>query len=175
TEIMYHAPDITDPVPLSGDDLDFLEFKNTGSTTQDLSGLSFTSGITFTFPFGTLLAPNAFFVLGRNAAALQAKYPGLVVHGVFASGRLDNGGEPLQLSYSGGIPLISLTYDDIAPWPVPADGYGFSLVPRETSESNEPNAPWNWRASTNPGGSPGADEPLSLIPPILVNEVLSAS
>src|SRR3954468_24237655 len=32
-----------------------------------------------------------------------------------------------------------------------------------------------WRASTNPGGSPGADDPASSILPVYINEVLTAS
>jgi hypothetical protein len=121
-----------------------------------------------------MLAPGQFFVLGRNAAMLQAKYPGLVVQGLY-SGKLDNGGERLELSYASGVTLLSLNYNDTAPWPVAADGHGFSLVPRDPAVPGDPGSPLNWRASTNPGGSPGADDPPNAIPPVLINEVLSAS
>ena len=29
--------------------------------------------------------------------------------------------------------IVSVSYGDLAPWPVAADGFGFSLVPRDTS------------------------------------------
>jgi hypothetical protein len=179
TEVMYHAPDLVVGGSLvSGDEFDFLEFKNTGPTALDLSGLTFTNGIAFSFPIGTMLEPGAFFLLGRNPAMLRAKYPGLAVNGAFAGGKLDNGGEQLRLSYPDGTTLWSLTYDDVAPWPVPADGYGYSIVPRDATtsgSSDDPSAPSHWRASTNPGGSPGADDPPGHIPPVLVNEALTSS
>ncbi|MBN2508141.1 MAG: lamin tail domain-containing protein [Verrucomicrobia bacterium] len=176
TEIMYHPPPtLVGATLVDGDAFEFLEFKNTGATPLDLSGLTFASGLTFTFPVGTRLDPGAFFVLARDPAMLQAMHPGLAVHGVFTAGKLDNAGESLKLAYPGGATLISLTYDDLAPWPVPADGYGFSLVPCDLGAPGDPGLVSHWRASAQPGGSPGADDPPGGIPPVRVNEVLSAS
>src|SRR5262249_51633587 len=56
-------------------------------------------------------------------------------------------------------------------WPLAPDGWGFSLVPRDPNANPDPGNPSNWRASTNPGGSPGTDDPTAVIPPVLVNEV----
>jgi hypothetical protein len=171
TEIMYHPPTMGF---VDSDEFEFLELKNAGTNTLTLSGLSFTSGITFSFTNGTTLAPGQFFVLVRNQPQFAAKYPGVTINGIY-SGRLDNGGELLTLSHSLGSPVLSLTYDDLAPWPIGPDDYGFSLVPTNPDANFNPDNAVNWRASGSPGGSPGADDPDSPVLPILLSEVLSHS
>ena len=169
TEIMYNPPALGAFV---GNDLEFLELKNTGTNTLDLSGLTFSAGITFTFPNGTLLASGQFFVLARNATAFATKYPGITVNGVF-SGQLDNSGETVTLSYPLGGNVFSVTYDDQAPWPVTPDGFKFSLVPKQPGATQAPDDGAKWRASAAPGGSPGADDPTPGIAPIVINEILT--
>ena len=125
---MYH------PLPSgawTSDDLEFLELKNIGTNALNLAGLSFTAGISFTFPSGTLLGPGGFVVLVRNAAAFQSRYPGVAMGGVY-TGKLDNGGETVRVSTELS-PLFDFDYDDRAPWPLAADGYGFSVVPRNSA------------------------------------------
>ena len=123
TEIMYNPPAIGTN---SGDEFEFVELKNTGTNVLDLSGLSW-NGINFSFTNGTKLGPGQFFVLARNAASFELKYPGVTVNGLF-TGRLDNGGEHLELVHSIGTTVLGVTYDDDAPWPLAADNYGFSIV-----------------------------------------------
>ncbi len=168
TEIMYHPPDVG---ATNSDEFEFVELKNTGTNVLNLSGLKF-SGITFTFTNGTLLAPGGFFVLVRNPVAFSAKYPGVPVNGVY-TGRLDNGGESLALTHALGGGVFSVTYDDLAPWPVTADDFGFSLVQKEPGLSPAPDDGFKWRASSSVGGSPGRDDPLSFIAPVLINEILT--
>ena len=167
TEIMYHPPNFG---ATAGDEVEFLEMKNTGTNSLDLSGLQFTDGITFAFTNGTLLAPGAFFVLARNLPAFAAKYPGVTVNGIY-SGKLDNSGEKLTLTHLLGTNAFSFSYGTEPPWPITADGYGFSLV--RANLAGDPNAPASWRPSANTGGSPGADDPPSNIPPIVINEILT--
>jgi CotH kinase protein/Lamin Tail Domain/Chitobiase/beta-hexosaminidase C-terminal domain/Bacterial TSP3 repeat len=171
TEIMYNPPALG---VTNGDDFEFLELKNAGTNTLNLSGLTFTAGLSFTFSNGTLLAPGAFFVLARDAAAFNLKYPGVIVNGLYSS-RLDNNGETLTLSHALGATIFSVTYDDEAPWPVAADNFGFSLVPKNPGATQAPDNGAGWRASADPGGSPGADDPPPSMAPILINEVLTAS
>jgi len=168
TEIMYNPPAMG---MISGDELEFVELKNTGTNVLDLSGLSW-SGINFTFTNGTMLAPGGFFVLAHNPTSFALKYPGVTVNGVFA-GRLDNGGENLRLLHPLGTTVFGVEYDDEAPWPVAADNHNFSLVQSGTTQA--PDRGSNWRASTLPGGSPGADDPAPNFPTVVINEVLSAS
>ena len=162
TEVMYNPP----PMGIYGsDDLEFVELANLGASPLDLSGLTFTAGITFTFTNGARLAAGERLVLGRNAAALAARYPGLVLHGLY-SGKLDNAGETLRLSTPSGITVLELTYDNAPPWPVTADGLGWSLV------LDDPVA-GTYRPSAAAGGSPGASDPPAGIPPIRINELLT--
>jgi hypothetical protein len=170
TEIMYNPPAMGS---FEGDDLEFIELKNRGTNTLNLSGLTF-AGINFTFTNGTLLAPGAFFVLARNATAFATKYPGAVVHGIY-SGRLDNAGENLRLVHAIGAGIFGVNYDDTTPWPAASDNFGFSIVPRSFVVTQAPDNGASWRASSQVGGSPGADDPEPNIPPIVINEVLTAS
>src|SRR6185503_9235263 len=168
TELMYHPPDVG---LTNSDEFEFLELKNYGTNTLNLSGFTF-SGINFTFTNGTMLAPDQFFLLVRNAAAFATKYPGVATDGVY-TGRLDNGGEKLTLLHALGATIFSVTYDDVAPWPVTADEFGFSLVPVNPGLTQAPDDGTKWRASTLVGGSPRADDPAPGIAPIVINEVLT--
>jgi hypothetical protein len=153
--------------PNPGDDYDFIELKNAGATPLDLTGLLFEQGVTYAFPAGTMLAPGAFYVIGRNAQRFAEAHPGQTLDGIF-TGRLSDTGEDLVISAGSGVPLISLHYSTELPWP-PAGALGFTIV---RADDGNPNNGKNWRASTNPGGSPHADDPAPpLIPRIVVNEV----
>jgi hypothetical protein len=167
TEIMYHP---AAEGQTEGDEFEFLELGNSGTSPLNLSGLTFTEGITLTFSNGTLLPAGGFLVLVRNPVAFATRYPSVAVGGVYG-GRLDNGGERITLAHPFGGVVLSVTYGDVAPWPVAADGYGFSLVRSEESPASE----MPWRASTRPGGSPGTGDGSSTLAPIVINEVLSAS
>src|SRR6185503_15362106 len=112
TELMYHPPDVG---ITNSDEFEFLELKNAGTNTLNLSGLVF-SGFNFTFPNGTMLTPGQFFVLVRNPSAFALKHPGVTINGIY-TGRLDNGGEPITLSHPLGATIFSVTYADVAPWP----------------------------------------------------------
>ena len=167
TEIMFNPP-VAGLV--GGDEFEFLEFQNSGGTSIDLSGLAFANGITFVFTNGTVLAPGQFFLLARNPAQFAVKYPGVTVNGVY-SGRLDNGGELLRITNPFGGSVLGFTYGDLAPWPVAPDGFGFSLVNIAPELYAAPDEPLRWRASANPGGSPGAADPSPAVAPVLLNEL----
>jgi hypothetical protein len=141
TELMYNPPALG---ATNGDEFEFLELQNTGANVLDLSELTFTAGISFTFMNGTRLAAGQFFLLARNPVALAAQYPGLAVQGVY-TGKLDNGGETLTLAHPLGGVVFSLTYNDKAPWPPAADGAGASLQRQEAAA--DANDPINWVAA----------------------------
>src|SRR4030095_9139997 len=77
-------------------------------------------------------------------------------------------------STASGATILSITYNDRAPWPLAADGHGFSLVPRTGHPINS-DLGIHWRASGLTGGSPGADDPESSVPIVLVNELVKRS
>jgi hypothetical protein len=147
-EIMYH-PDV---LCESGDlDLDFIELLNNGSNPLDLSGVSFTKGIYYTFPYPTILSPGSFIVLAEDAGDFAAGY-GFQADGQF-SGRLDNGGEYIELSDPFSNILDSLSYGDSMPWDRYADGNGTSLelIDPDLDNSN----PLFWLHSQQSCGTPG--------------------
>ena len=157
-----------------GDEYEFLELRNVGGTTLDLGGLNFSNGITFAFTPGTTLAPNAHFLLVRNAAKFAERYPAFTPRGVY-TGRLDNSGERLTLLTASGSTVFDFSFDDVSPWPLTADGLGSSLVPVVPTLNPTPGDPASWRGSSGIGGSPGADDPALGIPGIIINEVLTNS
>lgn len=162
-EINYNPPPAG---PTDGDEFEFLELKNIGPFTLNLSSLFFSSGINFTFTNGTSLAPGAVFLLARNPVTLATRYPGVVVNGTY-TGKLDNDGETLTISHPTAGEIISLTYDDRAPWPAAADGFGFSIV-------RDANGAF-YHASAAMYGTPGVDSAANGPGGVVVNEILSNS
>jgi hypothetical protein len=162
-EIMYN--------PLGGG-AEFLEVQNTGPVALDISGVQFSLGITFAFPAATVLSPGEYRVLVRStdATLFSSTYPGVPVGGYY-TGALDNGGETLQLSTSGGVAFLTLTYNDGGSWPAIADGGGFSLVIRNSQ--GDPSDPANWRGSADAGGSPGSGESDPNNPVVVISEALT--
>jgi hypothetical protein len=144
---MYNPPD--------GNDYEFIELKNVGDSAVDLSNMFF-EGITFSFPTNATLAPEEIIVLVRNPKRFAERYPGITVGGVY-EGKLANGGERIILKDSEDQVILTLEYDDENGWPLSPDGRGDSLT--LTGFDRDPNNPKSWRASTNPYGSPGTDEP----------------
>lgn len=169
TEIMYNPPAFNE---IDGDQMEFIELKNVGTETLDLSGVRFTNGVLFTYPNGKTLAPGEFSVLAKNAAAFALRHPGVAVDGVYTN-QLANGGERLSLVHAAGAPIMDFTYGDKAPWPTTPDGGGFSLVLREQRVAQNFSDAAAWRASSAQGGSPGRDDAPANIPAVVINEVLT--
>lgn len=163
TEIMYN--------PVGGDAYEFLEMQNTGPTPIDIGNYNF-SGVTFSFPFGTVLAAGQRIVLGNgaNTNAFAARYPGVVVAGWFG-GALANGGETITVLDGFGRTVLSVTYDDEAGWPTAPDGGGPSL---ELADSGgDPDEIASWRASNAVNGTPGAVNGSPPSTPIVLNELMA--
>ena len=168
SEIHYNPPAVG---AVSGDEFEFLELANDSTVAVDLSGFRFLSGITFEFPSGTKIQPGAFYVLARNGARFTEAHPGRTANGIY-EGKLDNGGEEISIVAANGAVILAVTYDDETPWPITADGLGFSIVYRGAGEQNDGA---NWAPSAQSGGSPGVVEPSVTRPLVLVNEVRSRS
>ncbi|PYJ01539.1 MAG: hypothetical protein DME25_17910, partial [Verrucomicrobia bacterium] len=162
TELMYNP---TNPAQ------EFLELQNVGTAPVDLSGMYF-DGITFTFPAGSSLAAGAKIVLvtSLDPATFTARYPAVAVAGYY-SGSLNNGGERIVLNDRQGNIIVSVDYDDAGGWPTAADGAGYSL--EILDPQGDPDNPANWRASTQPGGSPGTTSPPPPPPSVRLNEVMA--
>ncbi len=168
SEIHYNPPPVG---AVSGDEYEFLELTNAGTVAVDLGGFRFLSGIAFEFPAGTKIQPGAFYVLARNGARFTEAHPGRTANGIY-EGKLDNGGEEISIVAANGAVILAVTYDDGVPWPITADGLGFSISYRGVGDQNDGGS---WSPSAQPGGSPGVAEPSVVRPDVLVNEVRSRS
>ena len=132
SELMYDPAPETPAEALAGwkaQDFEYIELANQSLTlTLDLTDVRFTKGVEVDIAPGTRLAPRAQCLVVRSKAAFELRYgKGLPVVGEFSTSRLDNGGEPLKLSYGGGVPIREFRYDDDAPWPLGANGTGLSI------------------------------------------------
>ncbi|MEM7390780.1 MAG: lamin tail domain-containing protein, partial [Verrucomicrobiota bacterium] len=165
TELHYHPANGV----FDGDEIEFIEFKNTGAQPLDLSGVFFSEGLDFTFPDNTLLMPGDFFVLVRNPIAFTNRYPAVTPDGVYAGGGLANGGEQLRIADSNGVDVLVFEYDNA--WYSTTDGGGYSLV--RTQPWSDPDQAASWRPSTGLHGSPNADDPAPAFGTIVINEVLA--
>ncbi len=147
TELMYNPP--------GGSDYEFIEVKNVGDATMNLSN-AYIDGIDYRFPLGTSLSPGAFIVLIRDFLAFREMQPEADFHG-FYSGKLANEGETITLLDAQGDVISSVSYGIANGWPLSANGGGDSLVLVDLS--SDPDDPRSWRASHLLYGSPGRDEP----------------
>ena len=162
TELMYHAP--------GGGPYDFIELANLGDSPLDLTGLFFSTGISFAFAEQAVLSGGARLVLAADAAAFATAYPTAAHFGVY-EGSLDNDGEPIELRDSFGNLAAYVDYNDGGAWPIGPDGFGYSLVPARPGNGGD--GPEHWRASANAFGSPGAEDPTPPRRQVMINEVLS--
>jgi hypothetical protein len=164
TEIMYNPP--------GGDAYEFIELQNISGLPLDLSGITL-EGVEYRFVEGTWLAGGERLVLisDFNPALFAQRYPGVKVAGQF-HGSLSNGGERLALIDRRGRTIVSVDYQDSDGWPTAADGHGYSL--EIFNPNGDPDDPANWRASVQPGGSPGAPNPAVPLPALRLNEIMAA-
>jgi hypothetical protein len=141
SEVHYHPQDP------AGEE--FIEVMNISTTSPvDLGGCAFTSGITYSFAPGTVVAPGGRLVV-RASQFLDDT-------------ALANNGERLRLEAPGGIVIKEFVYDDEAPWPAGADGHGPSLILIAPWENPDHTNPFHWRPSTTAGGNPGSEDAAPL-------------
>ncbi len=157
TEIMYNPPE-------SGtDSLEYIELHNFNNIPVDISGWTFTQGVTHTFAAGTIMPPGGYRVLAKSASAFQSVFG--FAPTVWQDGALTNSpGEDIELSNAAGAVIDYVDYKNAAPWPLGANGMGSSLVLCDFNSDNS--LPANWQAaSTGTGvvingnevkGNPGA-------------------
>jgi regulation of enolase protein 1 (concanavalin A-like superfamily) len=87
--------------PISGNDDDqYIELYNRSGNTVNLGGWQLSDAVSFTFPSNTVLAPDAYLVVARNAAHLRTNYPNLTPANCLGNytGKLSHNGEHLALS-----------------------------------------------------------------------------
>ncbi len=146
SEIYYHPA-------LGEEDLEFIEIASDSAVPEDISGYSFTEGIFFEIPVGTILPPKGFLVICANATAFKDRYPNARAIGDYA-GRLDADGERITLVNHARAIVQSVRYRDDGKWATAPDGTGHTLALRSTRlDTKEPES---WTASFELRGTPGA-------------------
>ncbi|MEY2408187.1 MAG: hypothetical protein QOF48_857, partial [Verrucomicrobiota bacterium] len=160
--------------PAGGQQLEFIELQNIGSTTLDLGGVAISGAVKFTFPIGSSVAAGARLVLvsDDNPAAFSAFYNNVPIAGAYTD-KLGNGGDSIIIRDRTGAIITSVTYSDGNGWPVAADGAGASL--ELIDPFGDPDDPANWRASSQPHGTPGTASAPPPPPSVRLNEVLASN
>jgi hypothetical protein len=129
-------------------------------------------GVDFEFPAGTVIAPGDYLLVvsfdpvnqPATLSAFRSKYhidPSVPVVGPYR-GKLDNGGESIELKKPGlattnEVPYVlveRISYLDEFPWSSEADGTGWSLQRAVAGDFG--NDPANWTAATPTPGPQGA-------------------
>jgi hypothetical protein len=173
TEIMYHPKEYGSP---DDPNAEYIELKNTGSSSINLNLVSFSDGIDYTFGDVTLGA-GSYIVLAKDTTVFDTKYPTFVGTRVGPYiGKVNNAGERITLVDALGADILNFNFKD--GWYQITDGEDFSL--NIIDDTNEPNT-WEygeyWIPSTVAGGTPGAVDSGHVAQPgdIVINEVLSHS
>ena len=122
------------------DDLEFIEIKNTGTTTVNLTGVYIKElGISYQFPAGSSVNAGQSIYLASKPSVFVAKY-GVAAFGQFQR-NLSNSDYDIVLADGFGNVIDHVHYDDESPWP-DADGSGMYLQLTDTALDNSLAASW---------------------------------
>ncbi|MDZ7288378.1 MAG: CotH kinase family protein [candidate division KSB1 bacterium] len=147
-EIMYNSPPEMDAK-------DWIELYNPQAISQPLSGwILRDEDVThqFRIPFSAIIPAGGYWVLCGDTSAFKRFHPEVKnISGNISFGF--GGKDQVRLYTSVGLLVDSVAYDNDPPWPVDADGKGYSLeliVP-----SSDHALPQSWAKSIQFGGTPG--------------------
>jgi hypothetical protein len=156
-----------DPGVAQGDEWAFVELYNWGSEPYDLSGAAFSSGVTYTFPPDTIVAPGEYLVVALDAAR-YADIGARVFQ--YAGGTLPTPLNRIWLRDSRHLEIDYLKLEESGPWPPTPNNQGPSLMLIDPRFDNT--LATNWAASDQVGGTPGR---ANLVPPVLNSLVIDES
>ncbi|NQV34482.1 MAG: CotH kinase family protein, partial [Phycisphaeraceae bacterium] len=162
SEIHYH--------PEAGDVLEFVELKNAGDTTADLSGWTLTKDIEYTFPVNTSMAPGECIVVAKHGGLYASQD---VQTYTWIRGTLADDWGHIQLENEQGDVIDYVNYSDDHGWATAPDGAGPSLELRDTRLDNLYYA--NWKSSPETGGTPGQFNAQPHINGLYINELMAVN
>ena len=152
TEIMFDPP---------GSGAEYIELKNISAADLTITGVTFPTGITFTFP-ATTLTPGTYTVITHDLAKFHAPGQFPAVPAVqWTSGRLDNNGETIRLETAAyGLGILDFRYE--GDW-YPETRTGAAL---EIIDPAAPRGTWGDKASWQPGvPTPGGPSAFGVLAP----------
>ena len=117
---------MVNPVGSDDDTLEWVELFNQMAVDMDLSGWSLQGGIEYEFADGEEIPGRGYLVIAIDPVALQGTTGLTGVLGPY-TGKLNNGGETLELRNNDNRLMNRVTYDFGGQWPVGPDGSGFTL------------------------------------------------
>ncbi len=120
----------------------WVELYNRSASPVDLSGWTFSEGISYTFLPGTILPAGGYLVVAWDPAAFATLHPGKIALGPF-SGSLSGKGETLSLSDANENIANSVRYGDGGLWSEWADGGGSSLELKDAYADNTKPGAWD--------------------------------
>ena len=151
------------------EDFEFVELQNIGSTTLPLAGLTFTKGVSFTFP-SVSLAAGAYIVACSDPAAFAIRYGSSILSSEYGanwlteagySGHFNNGGEEVTLDRAQRRRDRRLHLQQLL---VSADRRRRLLAggpQRHAKRFRSWSSSSGWEPSGTPGGTPGAAETVT--------------
>jgi hypothetical protein len=144
---------------------DWIELHNYANYAINISGWKLkdsNDNHEFVFPTGTVLSANGYLVVCEDSEKFQFQFPN--VHNVIGvlGFNFSNAGDQIRLYNHLGNLYLSFFYQELAPWPVVADGQGYTCeLSNNTANPNDGNS---WFPGCI-GGSPGvAYSPLLSTP-----------
>ncbi|MEM7230668.1 MAG: lamin tail domain-containing protein [Planctomycetota bacterium] len=145
SEIMYHP---------EGDEAsgEWIELHNQMAVDLDISSWTIGGGIDFVFPDETIIPGGSYIVIALDPEGMRERVHPDRVFGPF-QGRLDNGGERIELRNNSAWLMDTVRYRDGGLWPVAADGSGATLAKQHPDTSSDRVA--SWVVSAEVGGTPG--------------------
>jgi hypothetical protein len=153
-EIMYNAS-------ASMDSKDWIELYNPQSTDQDIADWIIKdedNTHAFSIPEGIKIPAKGYWLLCGDTTAFKLVYPTVITF----SGNISfgfSGKDQVRLFTPNGLLVDSVAYTNQSPWPLEADGHGYSLILLDPAKGHT--LPENWNRSGQYGGSPGRQNHLT--------------
>lgn len=130
----------TDAVFTVSNDMEFIEIKNAGMTSVNLSGVYLSElGLSYQFPANSTISAGQGIYVTSNPTVFQQKY-GIAAFGQFTR-NLSNSKQKLVLADGFGNVIDTVEYFDSSPWPN-ADGNGSFLQLTDTALDNNLASSW---------------------------------
>lgn len=133
-EIMFNSPDG------GADSIEFIELYNPAATALDISGWSFTQGVTHTFESGTMVPAEGYVVVAVDAQAMMDAFGITAIQ--WENGGLSNGGEDIEIVDAASNVIDYVDYESSSPWPTEAAGNGASAELCGASADNSMGENW---------------------------------
>ena len=171
-EVHYHPANGAVGAGEDPEDLQFVELHNGGTASVDLSGWLLTGDVNHAFAAGVTLSAGEFLVVAKDDVFLAGTVSPAIPVGVqvikWDSGDLPNSGGVVAVEDDLSTEVDRVVYDDAAPWPTGADGFGPSLELIHSDFDNSYGSVWRASAATN--GTPGVENSAYSSSPVVLSE-----